>query len=43
MEIRIAYFPPYTSTMKPNKTSIFPHITRSLQGVVLKIHRSQKS
>lgn len=35
VEIRIAHYPPYTSKWNPIEHRVFPHITRSLQGVVL--------
>ncbi len=38
VEIRIAHFPPYTSKWNPIEHRLFPHITRSLKGVVLKSH-----
>jgi hypothetical protein len=36
IEIRIAHFPPYTSKWNPIEHRLFPHITRSMSGVVLK-------
>jgi hypothetical protein len=42
IEIRIAHFPPYTSKWNPIEHRVFPHITRALQGVVLKTHRLVK-
>lgn len=39
VEIRIAHFPPYTSKWNPIEHRVFPHITRSLQGVVLSTHQ----
>jgi hypothetical protein len=38
VEIRIAHFPPYTSKWNPIEHRLFPHITRSLKGVILKSH-----
>ncbi len=38
VEIRIAHFPPYTSKWNPIEHRLFPHITRSLQGVILTTH-----
>lgn len=35
MEIRMAHYPPYTSKWNPIEHRVFPHITRSLSGVVL--------
>lgn len=42
IEIRIAHFPPYTSKWNPIEHRVFPHITRALQGVVLKTHQLTK-
>ncbi len=42
IEIRIAHFPPYTSKWNPIEHRVFPHITRSLQGVVLNTHQLAK-
>ncbi len=42
IEIRIAHYPPYTSKWNPIEHRVFPHITRSLQGVVLKTHELTK-
>ena len=36
IKIRMAHFPPYTSKWNPIEHRVFPHITRSLQGVILK-------
>ena len=36
VEIRIAHYPPYTSKWNPVEHKVFPHITRSLKGVILK-------
>jgi len=36
VEIRIAHYPPYTSKWNPIEHRLFPHITRSMQGVLLK-------
>ncbi len=38
VEIRMAHFPPYTSKWNPIEHRLFPHITRSLKGVILKSH-----
>lgn len=35
IEIRIAHYPPYTSKWNPIEHRLFPHVTRSLAGVVL--------
>ncbi len=35
IEIRIAHYPPYTSKWNPVEHRVFPHITRSLKGVIL--------
>lgn len=42
IEIRVAHYPPYTSKWNPVEHRVFPHITRSLQGVVLKDHQTVK-
>lgn len=42
VEIRIAHYPPYTSKWNPIEHRVFPHITRSLQGVVLTSHSLMK-
>jgi hypothetical protein len=42
IEIRIAHFPPYTSKWNPIEHRVFPHTTRSLQGVVLNTHQLAK-
>jgi len=36
VEIRIAHFPPYCSKFNPIEHRMFPHVTRAVQGVVLK-------
>jgi hypothetical protein len=38
IEIRIAHYPPYTSKWNPIEHRVFPHITRSLKGVILTSH-----
>ena len=35
MPIRMAHYPPYTSKWNPIEHRVFPHITRSMTGVVL--------
>lgn len=35
IEIRIAHYPPYTSKHNPIEHRLFPHVTRSLNGVLL--------
>ena len=35
VEIRMAHYPPYCSKWNPVEHRVFPHITRTLQGVVL--------
>ena len=42
IEIRIAHYPPYTSKWNPIEHRVFPHITRSLQGVILNTHQLMK-
>lgn len=38
ISIRVAHYPPYTSKWNPIEHRLFPHITRALQGVILKTH-----
>lgn len=40
--IRIAHYPPYTSKWNPIEHRLFPHVTRSMQGVMLKDHKMVK-
>lgn len=35
LEVRVAHYPPYTSKWNPIEHRLFPHITRSLSGVIL--------
>jgi hypothetical protein len=42
VEIRIAHYPPYTSKWNLIEHRLFPHITRSMQGVLLKDHEMVK-
>ena len=42
IEIRIAHYPPHTSKWNPIEHRLFPHITRSLQGMVLTTHQLAK-
>ena len=42
IEIRIAHYPPYTSKWNPIEHRLFPHVTRSMQGVILKDHAMVK-
>ena len=42
IEIRIAHYPPYTSKWNPIEHRLFPHITRSMQGVMLQDHEMAK-
>jgi hypothetical protein len=42
IEIRIAHYPPYSSKWNPIEHRLFPHITRSMQGVLLKDHNMVK-
>ncbi len=35
IELRVAHYPPYTSKWNPIEHKVFPHITRSLSGVIL--------
>jgi hypothetical protein len=38
VEFRVAHYPPYTSKWNPIEHRLFPHITRAMQGVILKSH-----
>jgi len=38
IEVRIAHYPPYTSKWNPIEHRLFPHITRAIEGVLLKSH-----
>ena len=42
IKIRIAHYPPHTSKWNPIEHRLFPHITRSLQGMVLLSHQLVK-
>jgi hypothetical protein len=42
VEIRLAHYPPYTSKWNPVEHKVFPHITRSLKGVILRSHNYVK-
>ena len=42
VEIRIAHYPPHTSKWNPIEHCLFPHIARSLQGMVLSTHELAK-
>jgi hypothetical protein len=42
IEIRVAHYPPYTSKWNPIEHRLFPHITRSMQGIMLKDHEMAK-
>ena len=42
IEIRMAHYPPYTSKWNPVEHRVFPHITRSLNGVILKSYEYVK-
>ncbi len=35
LEIRVAHYPPYCSKWNPIEHRLFPHVTRSIQGVCL--------
>lgn len=35
IELKMAHYPPYTSSLHPIEHRVFPHITRSLSGVIL--------
>ena len=34
IEIRIAHYPPYTSTYNPIEHRLFPHVSRACQGMI---------
>lgn len=38
VEILLSHYPPYTSSLHPVEHQVFPHMTRSLQGVILTSH-----
>lgn len=42
IEIRVAHYPPYCSKWNPIEHRLFPHVTRSMQGVPLKSHEMAK-
>lgn len=42
VEVRVAHFPPYTSKWNPVEHRVFPHITRSLKGVILRSYEYVK-
>jgi hypothetical protein len=42
IDIRVAHYPPYTSKWNPIEHKVFPHITRTLQGMVLTSHQITK-
>jgi hypothetical protein len=42
IEIRVAHYPPYTSKWNPIEHRVFPHVTRSMEGVMLKDHKMVK-
>ena len=42
VQIRVAHFPPYTSKWNPMEHRVFPHITRSLKGVILRSYEYVK-
>ncbi len=42
IEIRVAHYPPYTSKWNPVEHRVFPHVTRSMQGVILTSHELVK-
>ena len=43
IEIRMAHYPPYASKWNPVEHKVFPHITRSMQGVILKSYETVKN
>jgi hypothetical protein len=42
IEIRVAHYPPYTSKWNPIEHRLFPHISRSLKGVIFKSYEMFK-
>ena len=42
IEIRVAHYPPYTSKWNPIEHRVFPHMTRTLQGMILTSHQLTK-
>jgi hypothetical protein len=42
VEIRVAHYPPYCSKWNPIEHRLFPHVTRSMQGLPLKTHKMVK-
>jgi hypothetical protein len=42
VEIRVAHYPPYTSKWNPIEHRLFPHVTRSLQGVIFSSYQLVK-
>jgi len=42
IEIRMAHYPPYTSKWNPVEHRVFPHITRAMQGIILKSYDTVK-
>lgn len=43
IEIRVAHYPPYSSKWNYIEHRVFPHITRTLEGVVFKDYKTFKS
>ena len=42
IEIRMAHYPPYTSKWNPIEHRLFPHITRSLSGLIMRSYEMVK-
>ena len=42
IEIRVAHYPPYTSKWNPVEHRVFPHVTRSLRGVIVRSYEMFK-
>jgi len=42
IEIRVAHYPPYCSKWNPIEHRLFPHVTRSMQGIPLQSHSLAK-
>ncbi len=41
IEIRIAHYPPYTSTYNPIEHRLFPQVSRACQGMIFDIKAFQ--
>ena len=43
IELRVAHYPPYTSKYNPIEHKLFPHISRAMEGMILKSVELMKS